>query len=153
MFSPPSPSAQNWFKGSLDQAVAKAKTENKLVIIDFFSAGSGGCKLLGEQFYENPKFHSFQDKSFILFRADSDTEIGDAVFKKFAIRATPTTIILGPDGSEVDWFVGYGPPPENFQAKLEKVIAGTDTFKAVNDAYAKNPNDAALAFKLARKWS
>ncbi|MCX6561350.1 MAG: hypothetical protein NTZ26_12655 [Candidatus Aminicenantes bacterium] len=32
-------SAQNWFKGSLDQAVAKAKVENKLVIIDFFSAG------------------------------------------------------------------------------------------------------------------
>ncbi|MDD8027478.1 MAG: hypothetical protein PHI34_13305 [Acidobacteriota bacterium] len=32
-------SAQNWFQGSLDQAVAKAKTENKLVIIDFFSAG------------------------------------------------------------------------------------------------------------------
>jgi predicted negative regulator of RcsB-dependent stress response len=53
----------------------------------------------------------------------------------------------------VDWFVGYGPPPENFQAKLEKVIKGEDTFKAVNDAYTKNPNDAATAFKLARKWS
>lgn len=32
-------SAQTWFKGSLDQAVAKAKTENKLVLIDFYSAG------------------------------------------------------------------------------------------------------------------
>jgi hypothetical protein len=32
-------SAQSWFQGSLDQAVAKAKSENKLVIIDFFSAG------------------------------------------------------------------------------------------------------------------
>ena len=32
-------SAQTWFKGTLDQAVAKAKTENKLVLIDFYSAG------------------------------------------------------------------------------------------------------------------
>jgi hypothetical protein len=32
-------SAQTWFKGTLDQAVAKAKTENKLVILDFYSAG------------------------------------------------------------------------------------------------------------------
>jgi hypothetical protein len=32
-------SAQNWFKGSLDQAVAKAKAENKLVLVDFFSGG------------------------------------------------------------------------------------------------------------------
>jgi hypothetical protein len=29
--------AQNWFKGSLDQAIAKAKIENKLVLIDFYS--------------------------------------------------------------------------------------------------------------------
>lgn len=32
-------SAQNWFKGSLDQAVAKAKAENKLVLVDFYSGG------------------------------------------------------------------------------------------------------------------
>jgi TRAP-type C4-dicarboxylate transport system substrate-binding protein len=31
--------AQNWFKGTLDEAVAKAKTENKLVVLDFYSAG------------------------------------------------------------------------------------------------------------------
>jgi len=32
-------SAQNWFKGTLDQAVAKAKSENKLILIDFYSSG------------------------------------------------------------------------------------------------------------------
>jgi len=32
-------SAQNWFKGSLDEAVAKAKVENKLVLVDFYSGG------------------------------------------------------------------------------------------------------------------
>jgi len=32
-------SAETWFKGSLDQAIAKAKTENKLVLIDFYSSG------------------------------------------------------------------------------------------------------------------
>jgi hypothetical protein len=31
--------AQNWFKGSLDQAVAQAKSENKRVLLDFFSGG------------------------------------------------------------------------------------------------------------------
>jgi len=32
-------SGQTWFKGSLDQAVAKAKSENKLVLLDFYSGG------------------------------------------------------------------------------------------------------------------
>jgi hypothetical protein len=31
--------AQDWFKGSLDNAVAKAKSENKRVLLDFFSGG------------------------------------------------------------------------------------------------------------------
>jgi tetratricopeptide (TPR) repeat protein len=35
---------------------------------------------------------------------------------------------------------------------LEKVLKGEDTFKAISDAYAKKPEDAALAFKLALKW-
>ncbi len=30
-------SAQNWFKGTLDQAISKAKVENKLVLVDFYS--------------------------------------------------------------------------------------------------------------------
>jgi hypothetical protein len=30
-------SAETWFKGTLDQAVAKAKTEHKLVLVDFYS--------------------------------------------------------------------------------------------------------------------
>ena len=30
-------SAQSWFKGTLDEAVAKAKGDHKLVLIDFYS--------------------------------------------------------------------------------------------------------------------
>ncbi len=31
--------AQNWFKGSLDDAVAAAKAQGKMVLLDFFSGG------------------------------------------------------------------------------------------------------------------
>jgi hypothetical protein len=30
-------SAQTWFKGTLDQAAAKAKSDHKLVLVDFYS--------------------------------------------------------------------------------------------------------------------
>jgi tetratricopeptide (TPR) repeat protein len=59
---------------------------------------------------------------------------------------------IGGDGLEVDWIVGYGPPPEKFQARLEKILRGEDTFKVASDAYARNPKDTATVFKLARKW-
>jgi len=31
--------AQNWYKGTLDEAVAQARTENKKVLLDFYSGG------------------------------------------------------------------------------------------------------------------
>jgi predicted Zn-dependent protease len=62
-------------------------------------------------------------------------------------------MILDPDGTEYDWFVGYSPPPEKFEAKLEKSLSGVDTFKAFFAAYAKNPKDVAVVFGLARKYA
>jgi tetratricopeptide (TPR) repeat protein len=55
-------------------------------------------------------------------------------------------------GAEVDWLVGYNPPPESYQAKLEKIIKGEGTFKALQAAYAANPKDVASIFGLGRKW-
>jgi tetratricopeptide (TPR) repeat protein len=88
-----------------------------------------------------------------LFRAVSQQSDGSAVFKKFGIRGTPTTMALDGDGAEVDWFVGYDPPAEKFQASLQKMVDGVDTFKALTVAYAKNPKNVATVFKIARKWN
>jgi tetratricopeptide (TPR) repeat protein len=53
---------------------------------------------------------------------------------------------------EVDWFVGYYPPAENFQASLEKILKGDNTFQSLQAAYVKNPKDVAAVFGIARKW-
>ncbi len=84
--------------------------------------------------------------------ADSGEPAGDATFKRFAIGSTPTTLVIDGQGAEVDWFVGYSPPPEDYQAKLEKILKGEGTFKTLQAAYAANPKDVAAVFGLARKW-
>lgn len=62
-------------------------------------------------------------------------------------------MVLDGAGTEVDWIVGYSAPPEKFQAKVEKALAGIDTVKALAAANAANPKDIATAFKLARKYA
>jgi len=57
------------------------------------------------------------------------------------------------DGAEVDWTVGYGPPPEKFHERMMKMVAGDGTFRAMSEALAENPKDTAAAFLLARKWA
>ena len=62
------------------------------------------------------------------------------------------TMIIDSDGSEYDWFLGYDPPPERFQAQLEKSLRGEETFKSISAAYSKQPKNIDLVFKLARKY-
>ena len=59
---------------------------------------------------------------------------------------------IGSDGSEVDWHVGYSPPPDNFLEKLEQTLKGIDTFKSLSERYAKEPENVEVVFKLAQKY-
>ncbi len=59
--------------------------------------------------------------------------------------------MLDPSGKEVDWIVGYDPPPDRFLEKVQKSLRGEDTFRVLSDLYDKDPNDIAVVFKLARK--
>jgi len=87
-----------------------------------------------------------------MFRADRADKIGQATFKRFGIRATPTAMIFGPDGSEIDWHVGYDPPPDKFHSQVEKSVKGEETFKYYSDLYAKEPKNIDVVFNLARKY-
>lgn len=61
-------------------------------------------------------------------------------------------MILGSDGSEIDWHVGYGPPPDKFLERLEKTVSGTETFKSLSDQYAEEPKNVEVITKLAQKY-
>ena len=109
--------------------------------------------MLDQQFFQNEKFQEFLNSNFILYRASRGEKSGDETFKKFNIRGTPTVMMLGSDGSEVDWHVGYGPPPEKFLERLEKSVKGIDTFKSLSDRYSKDPKNVEVVFKLAQKYN
>lgn len=109
--------------------------------------------MLVQQFYENKKFHDFLHSNFILYQATRGVGEGDAVYERFSIRATPTVLVLGSDGSEIDWHVGYGPPPEKFLERVDKSVKGIDTFKVLSEKYAKEPKNVEAVFKLARKYN
>lgn len=87
-----------------------------------------------------------------MFRADQSQKMGEEIFSKFNIRGTPTVMILDPDGSEVDWHLGYSPPAKEFHKKIDKSCKGIDTYKYYAGMYAKNPGDVSAVFGLAKKY-
>jgi thioredoxin-related protein len=139
--------------GPFDEALAQAKRQNKLILLDFFSSGWGACKLLVQQFYNNPKYADFLNNNFIVYRASRGDKIGDTIYEKFNIQGTPTELFVDKDGKEVDWIVGYGPPADKFLEKIKKVLSGEETFKALSARYAKEPTNVEVLFKLGQKYS
>ncbi len=108
--------------------------------------------MLGQQYFENKNYQEYFSNNFVMFRADRAESKGEEVFNKFNIRATPTVMLLGSDGSEIDWHVGYGPPPEKFHERIDKSVKGIETFMFYADQYKKNPKDVSVVFNLAMKY-
>lgn len=108
--------------------------------------------LLGQQYFENPKFQDYFKSHFVMVIADRADRRGEEIFKRFKVNATPTVLFVDGDGAEVDWHVGYGPPAEKYHAKVENTAQGIDTFKSLSALYARDPKKLDVVYKLAEKY-
>ncbi len=62
-------------------------------------------------------------------------------------------MILEPDGTEVDWFLGYSPPPEKYQEQVDRALQGIETFQSLSTRFTQEPKNVEIMFKLATKYS
>jgi len=112
-------------------AVAQAKRENKMVLLDF--TGSDWCvwcQRTDKEVFETQKFKDFADQKLVLVRLDFPREKAqsDAVKAqnsglkdKYAIEGFPTLIAIKPDGSTIFTQVGYKEGgPDAFIAQFPK---------------------------------
>jgi thioredoxin-related protein len=114
-----------------NKALAQAKTEKKMVLLDF--TGSDWCPWcikLDKEVFAQPKFQDFAKKNLILVEVDfPQSKEQTAELKKqnsdlqdkYNIQGYPTVIVLNPDGKKVGE-LGYQPGgADAFLAELAKV--------------------------------
>ena len=113
-------------------ALAKAKAENKNILINFTGSDwCGWCIKLHREVLDKPEFIDYAKKNLVLLYLDyprnktQSTGLkaqNDTLIKKYGVRGFPTIVILNPDGKKIGQF-GYikgGPRP--FIDAVEKVI-------------------------------
>jgi thioredoxin-related protein len=119
---------------SLPDAQAKAKTEKKLVFVDF--TGSDWCvwcKKLDAETLSKPEFAEYAKTSLVLVELDyphakeqpADVKAANAALaKKYQISGYPTLMLMKPDGTVVWKQEGYLPGgPTAWIAKLDEAKA------------------------------
>ena len=86
----------NFFHGNFNEAVEKAKLENKLVFIDCYTSWCGPCKMLQNNIFPLEKVGAFFNANFICFKVDCEKDEGLDICMRYNVRAYPTMYFIDP---------------------------------------------------------
>ena len=120
----------NWGTDVRENALAQAKSDKKLVLLDFTGSDwCGWCIKFDKETLSTDKFADYAKAHLELVtldfpnkkpQSDALKAANAALQKKYSVDGFPTFILLNADGKEIGRQVGYAPGgPDAFIAKLE----------------------------------
>ncbi|MCZ4695605.1 thioredoxin [Ancylomarina euxinus] len=98
--------------GTFNEALAKAKKENKLLFMDCYTSWCGPCKYLSETIFSQKEVGDFFNKNFVSFKMDMEKGEGIELCKKYQVKSFPTLLFIDAKGSVVHKLVGGMPGEE-----------------------------------------
>src|SRR5713101_3348515 len=111
------------------KAVEKAKSENKLVMLDFTGSDwCGWCIKLHKEVFSTAEFAKYAKENLVLVEVDFPRrkqlsaelkKANEALQEKYKIEGFPTIVVLNREGNKVGE-LGYMNSPKAFIGELEK---------------------------------
>ena len=105
-----SPKEIVWMKGTLEEALAQAKKQDKLVFIDFWTTWCGWCKKLDHDTYTDPKIIASLNEHYVCLSVDAESKDGAPIARRYSVSGYPTLLFLTTDGLVRERAPGYKPP-------------------------------------------
>lgn len=126
-----SASSLKWY--SFEEGVEKAKSENKIILIDFYTDWCGWCKKMDSETYSNTQIISEIQKGFVPVKInpeknefvtlDNQTISVSQLSQAAGVRGFPATAFFTPDMQLIDMISGYL-DVENFNDVLRFMKSG-----------------------------
>lgn len=102
----------HFFEGTWEEALNKAKEEQKPIFLDIYARWCGPCKLLKRKTFTNKDVGNYFNANYINLSLDGEKGDGEMLANKFHITGYPTLIILNKNGEPVNMQTGYLSPGE-----------------------------------------
>jgi thioredoxin-like negative regulator of GroEL len=144
-------SAVAWFHGSLDEALAKAKAEGKLVLIDVGAYWCPPCHQLDEQVFVRPEVGERLGRGYVALHVDAEKGEGPELCERYDVQAYPTVLVLEATGIEKGRVVDFL-PAEALLAALDRIEQGGNVLAELVDAVENDPDDLGKRFALAHAY-
>ncbi len=98
-----------FFHGSLEDGLARAKAEDKLVFVDAYTTWCGPCKMMVLNVFPQEKVGNFYNANFISLKVDIEDEDqnGPELKERYDISVLPTYLYLDHDGEVMHKTTGF----------------------------------------------
>lgn len=126
-----------FFHGSWEEAKSKAKEENKIVFIDFYTQWCGPCLNMVKTVFILPEVGDLYNDKFICLKIDAETKEGAVLAKQYAVRSYPTYAFINPANEKIvhrsggrksaEDFIALGKAALNPQMTSEYIISEYDS--------------------------
>jgi uncharacterized protein YyaL (SSP411 family) len=115
----PTPSAVTWLEAD-EEALARAKAEDRPVLVKFYLVGCGPCKAMDREVFADERIGAWVNRTCVPLTLDLQTDRRFSV--RHGVESAPTLILLTPEGRTL---AGPANPPgagrlEWFEAFLKK---------------------------------
>lgn len=134
-----------FFHGTWEETLAKAKEEDKIIFVDAFTTWCGPCKSMAANTFPNPEVGALFNQHFISVKIDMEKEMGLQFKKKFPVSAFPTLFFIDYDEAVVKKVVGAKSPTDLIQIG-ESVVAKYDKSSRYEAAYLAGDRSFQLVY-------
>lgn len=97
----------HFFKGSWQEAVNKAKKENKIIFLDIYATWCGPCKMLKKRTFTNKDLGVFYNNNFINIALDGEKGDGAMLMEKYNLRGFPSLLFIDGNQNVIAQTEGY----------------------------------------------
>lgn len=139
----------NFFHGNWEEALAKAKKEDKLIFVDAYTTWCGPCKRMAKNVFTDASVGEFYNKNFVNMKIDMEKPEGIAFQKKYPVAAFPTLYYIDGDG-EVAHVVRGGQKLQAFIDLGKAAIKKNDKSGDYEAAYNEGKRDYDLVYNYVK---
>ncbi|MDF1799929.1 MAG: thioredoxin family protein, partial [Planctomycetota bacterium] len=140
----------DWFDGTYEELLEKAKKEDRVVLLSFFSKDCGYCKRLDREAFSDDDVVATLEPVLCL-SIDAHSETGRVLDEQFPTNGHyPALIFLDPDGSLRDRILGYKPTSYVLEL-IESILRDEGTLGDLRRQVEAAPEDLDKIWAYARR--
>ena len=91
---------------TLTAVLKKAKAENKLVFVDFYTSWCLPCKMMDEDVFPDKEIGKFMNSNFLNYKVNGEKDNGVNLAFLYQVQTYPTLLFIDQDGNILEKKVG-----------------------------------------------